>query len=152
MPYDGSLNLKVANKTDFQVPLRILFLMVLLAAILSAEPMLMVIAALVFFGARSIWLAARNDNNPVSALIVFPDGRVKLKYAANDRPAADGLMDSQQWCTQRFAVLRVVTDNTMRDLVIFRAQQSSGDDFRRINMWLRQNFYGDTDARKVFGK
>ena len=56
MPYDGSLNLKVANKTDFMIPLRIVFLMVLLSAILSAEPVLMLLAALVFF---------RRRNNPV---------------------------------------------------------------------------------------
>ena len=97
-------------------------------------------------------MAARNDNNPVSDLVVFPDGRVKLKFAAKDQQTMDGFMDGRQWCTQKLAVLRVVTDTKMHNLVIFDAQQSGGDDFRRINMWLRQNFYDDTDARKVFGK
>ena len=152
MPYDGSLNLKVANKTDFLIPLRIVFLMVLLAAILSAEPVLMLIAALGVLGVRSILLAVRNDNKPVAGLIVFPDGRVKLKFAAKDKPIVDGFMGSRQWCTQKLAVLRVVTDKQIHNLVIFDAQQTGGDDFRRINMWLRQNFHGDTDTPRVFGK
>lgn len=152
MPYDGSLNLKVAARTDFTIPLRIVFFMGFLAAVLSAEPMIMLIVALGFLGVNTFLLALGNDNSAVAALIVYPDGRVKLKFAAEDAPAVDGFIDGQQWCTQKLAVLRINTDDTVHNLVILGAQQTAADDFRRINMWLRQGLCGDTDAREVLGR
>jgi hypothetical protein len=40
--------------------------------------------------------------------------------------------------------LQVIIENKTRKLVILSAQQHTVDEFRRLNMCLRQDFYNDT--------
>jgi hypothetical protein len=80
-------------------------------------------------------------------LVIFPDGRVRLE--SDQQGKVEGFLEGQQWCTRWFAVLRVAYDDTIRTLLIRSAQQPGVDDFRRLNMWLRQDLFSSTRAGKV---
>lgn len=79
--------------------------------------------------------------------VIFPDGRVRLESNLEEKVA--GFLDGQQWCTRWFAVLRFSNGNTVRKMVIRPSQQQRADDFRRLNMWLRQDLFSSTRARQV---
>jgi hypothetical protein len=69
---------------------------------------------------------------------IFPDGRVHL--LSGGAVKEEGVLDQQQWCTHHAAVLRVLVQDEIRKLVVLSRQQEKTDDFRRLNMWLRQEF------------
>lgn len=151
MPYNAPLMLRVANKKDFVVPIRILFLLGLFSAVLSPQPVLLTLLAILFFGAG--WavhtLGLYKVNTVELTVVIFPDGGLSLKSGREDSIAS--FLDGQQWCTHRFAVLRIAKQGTARKLVILSSQQQSVDDFRRLNMWLRQGVCADTGKKQLSG-
>ena len=139
MVYDKPIKFRVANKRDFVFSFFVLFLLVMLSAGLSPQPFFVTLLTVLFFGA--VWLIYRLDTHNINTLnltsVIFPDGRVKLISSRND--IIEGFLDSQQWCTHWLAVLRVVNGGSIHRFVILSAHQQQADDFRRLNMWLRQN-------------
>ena len=134
---------------DWIIPIRLLALLVVLSAILSSHPVLLIIFAGLFFGIG--WSIATlgfyNTCDTELTLIIYPDRRVDLISAGGD--SVEGVLGRQQWCTRKAAVLRVCIENKNRKLVILSAQQHAADDFRRLNMWLRQGFFNDTTDELV---
>jgi hypothetical protein len=148
MSYNNPIRLTVANRRDFVIPVGLLMLLAVLAALLSSQPALLTV--LIFATGWSIFTFGFSKvNKSKLILIIFADGRVGLE--SSDKDTIEGFLDGQQWCTHQVAVLRVADGDSLRRLVIRSARQQNADDFRRLNMWLRQDFCTDTRDKKVSG-
>ena len=149
MAHDKPIKLRVANKRDFVFPFCVLFLLVVLSAGLSPLPFIVTLLALLVFG--TLWLIYTLDLHNVNTLnltsVIFPDGHVQL--ISNRDDTIEVFLDSQQWCTHWLAVLRVVNGGSIHRLVILSIHQQQADDFRRLNMWLRQNICNGMIKRQV---
>ena len=146
---DSPLSLSVARVRDFAAVVGLFFMLAGVSAALSPQPGLAILPVLLLLG--SLWLATilgfyKIDKSKLT-LVIFQDGRVKLK--SDVKESIEGFLDGQQWCTHRVAVLRVSTGDTTHKLVVLFAQQSLADEFRCLNMWLRQNDYSDSEDRQV---
>ena len=143
MPHNSELRLKVANRKDFAVPLSVFFILVLIAAALSPQPVLLTLLVLILFGAGLLAhvLGFYKVNEVELILLIFPDGRLRIESAH----AADieGVLQGQQWFTRRVTILRYVTGGKRQYLVLLSARQNA-DDYRRLGVWLRQDFCSDT--------
>ena len=141
MPYKQSIELKVMTNSDFASPARLLMLLVLLSALLSPYPFLLVFAGLIV--PLVMWklniLGFSKVNDTELTLIIFPDGLLRLESTDGER--LDGFLDSQQWATQSIAILRFEHVTGNRLLVVFSRQQQKAEDFRRLTVMLRQSFY-----------
>jgi hypothetical protein len=138
MSYSNPIRLTVANRRDFVIPVGLLVLLALLSALLSSQ--LAFLTVLIFATGWGIFIFAISKvNESKLILIVFADGRVGLESVHKD--TIEGFLDGQQWCTHRVTVLRVADGDSLRRLVILSAQQQNADNFRRLNMWLRQDFF-----------
>ncbi|MFC1776329.1 hypothetical protein ACFL3I_03180 [Pseudomonadota bacterium] len=151
MSYNKPTRLIVANRRDFVLWVGLLMLLAVLSALLSSQPVLLIVLTILIFVTG--WGISTLDFSKVTAakltLVIFADGRVSLESTNGD--TIEGFLDAQQWCTHRVAVLRVAIEGTTRRLVIVSAQQQNADDFRRLNMWLRQDFCSDTRDKQVSG-
>ncbi len=151
MLHDTPLILRVANKKNFVIPLRVLFLLVVLSAALSPQPVLLILLTLLFFGAEYLAhiLGFYKVNIVELTLTLSPDGRVSLESGCKEKDIVAGFLDGQQWCTHQFAVLRMVKGDTVHKLLILSSQQQTTHDFRRLNMWLRQDLFASTKNKKI---
>ena len=138
MPYNSSLTLRIAKRRDFDKPVCLLFLLVMLSAVISTQPLLLASLAILFFGGT--WVAHTlkyfNVNNAELISVIFPDGIVRLKSNHGDTLA--GVLDGPQWSTGKLTVLRVVVAGSVRKVIILSSKQQGTEDFRRLNTWLRQ--------------
>lgn len=143
------LKLKVSDSEDFILYYRLLNLLVIFAALLSPYPMLLTLVAGLFSGVA--WLVRTlkksKTNNVELISVISADGRVQLE--SNREEIFKGFFDGQQWCIHRLAVLQISNGETTRRLIIRSSQQKGADDFRRLNMWLRQGLCDNTKARQV---
>ncbi len=148
MSYNNPIRLTVASRRDFVIPVGLLVLLALLSALLSSQ--LTLLTVLIFAAGWSIvTFGFSKVNEPKLILLIFADGRVSFEPFHKD--TIEGFLDGQQWCTHQVAVLRVVDGNLLRRLVILSAQQQNTGNFRRLNMWLRQDFCRDTREEQVSG-
>jgi hypothetical protein len=151
MPYKQPIELKVMTNSDFSGPARLLLLLVLLSALLSPYPFLLIIAGLIV--PLVMWklniLGFSKVNDTELTLIIFPDGLLRLESTDGER--LDGFLDSQQWATQSFAILRFEQETGNRLLVVFSRQQQKTEDFRRLTVMLRQGFYDRTESKLISG-
>ncbi len=133
----STLTLRIAGQKDFAVLNRILFLLVILSALLSPQPILLTIFVVLMTGAgwASGILCFSKVNIVELTLVIFADGRIRLSSGCGN--IVEGFLDGQQWCTRRIAVLKVATGSKTQNLIVFSGQQSP-DVFRRLNVWLRQ--------------
>ena len=90
-------------------------------------------------------------------LIIFDDGAVRLESPTKGR--IEGYLGSNHWCTRHLAVISLVISGRVHHLVALSLQQEKPENFRRLNMWLRQKLYpgagdksasGSTHDREVF--
>jgi hypothetical protein len=150
MPYSRPLTLKVANRKDFTILIGILFVLSLVSALLSPQPVLLTIFVLLIFGVG--WLTdilyISNINDVKLILVIFPDGRARLE--ADQELKSEGILSGQQWCTRRVAILQYIAHGKRHHLVLLSTQQSV-DEFRRLKVWLRQDFCRDGGAKPVSG-
>ena len=144
------LTLRVANESDFAVAVGVLGLLALLAALLSPRPVLVSIAVILLFGAG--WVAnilgIFKINRGKWTLLVFSDGQLRLE--SNGKDTVGGVFEGQQWCTHWFAILRTRVGGRTRKLLILSTQQAD-DDFRRLNVWLRQDFCSGNRGKRASG-
>ena len=137
--------------SDFAGPARLLLLLVLLSALLSPYPFLLIIAGLIV--PLVMWklniLGFSKVNDTELTLIIFPDGLLRLESTDGER--LDGFLDSQQWATQSIAILRFEHVTGNRLLVVFSRQQQKAEDFRRLTVMLRQSFYDRTESKLISG-
>jgi len=150
MPYNRPITLKVAHRKDFIIPIGLLFALIVVSAVLSPQPVLLTMSVLILFGAG--WLLyilefyKVNDVKLIS--VMLPDGRVRLE--SDQEPEIGGFLSGQQWCTQRVAVLRLTARGKQKYLVVLSAQQKT-DEFRRMEVWLRQKFRNNIGEKPVSG-
>ena len=148
MSNNRPVTLKVANRKDFIVPLGIVFVLTVISALLSPQPFLLTILVLLLFGAG--WLVYILDFHKVNdvklILVIFPDGRVRLE--SNQETEIVGFLSGQQWCTHGVAILQVTTRGKQQHLAVLSAHQKA-DEFRRLKVWLRQDFCSDTGEKPV---
>lgn len=132
-----SLTLRIAGKKDFAVLNRALFLLVILSAVLSPQPFLLTIFVVLTTGAgwASGILCFSKVNSAELILVIFADGRISLGSSCGT--IVEGFLAGQQWCTRPIAVLKVATGSKTQNLIVLSGQQSA-DEFRRLNVWLRQ--------------
>jgi len=149
MLHNRPLNLRVATAKDFVVPLGIFSLLLLLSAALSSEPVLLILMTILFLVAG--WYVYILKFYKVDtwnlASTFYSDGQVRLQ--SNYKDTIGGSLVGQQWSTNRLAVLRIRTQDVTRNLLILSAQQQEADDFRCLNMWLRQGFCSGTEGNHV---
>ena len=148
MPHNRALTLKVANRKDFIVPLGILFVLTVISALLSPQPFLLTIMVFLLFGAGGfIYILDFHKVNDVKLiLIIFPDGQARLE--SDQAPEIVGYFSGQQWCTHGVAILRVTIRSRQQHLAVLSAQQKA-DEFRRLKVWLRQDFCSGTGDKQV---
>ena len=148
MRHNRPVRLKVANREDLVIPLILLNLLLISAALLSPYPVLLTLGAILFGGAG--WASYTSEKSKSKYLqlisVIFSDGQVRLESGQEEFA---GFLDGQQWCTRWFAVLRVSNANTLRNVIILSSQQRGPDDFRRLNTWLRQDLFSNTRADRV---
>ena len=143
------VKLRVSNTNDFVLPVGLLNLLLVIAALISPYPVVLTLAVIAFAGMgwRASILEFSKSNNVKLTLVIFPDGRVRLESDQVD--TIEGFLDGQQWSTSWFAVLRVVDGDRVRKLLIRSSHQQAKDDFRRLNMWLRQGLNFSTRVKQV---
>ena len=144
------VKLEVSSRENFVTPLNLLAVLAVLAAMLSPRPVLMTTLMLLFFCAWIIrTLKTSKTNNNKLILVIFPDGRVRLE--SNREKSFEGFLDGEQWCSHQLAVLQIADGDISRKLIIQCRHQQAPDDFRRLSMWLRQDFSNNTRAGQVLG-
>ena len=148
MLHNRPIRLNVSSSKEFAVPVFILGLLALLAALLSPKPLLMTLILILISGAmRCVFLLTKKDSSDVEMTsVIFPDGRVRLE--SNQELTAEGFLDGQQWCTGNLAVLRIVIGGSVSRLVIQSRQQRTADDFRRLMVRLRLDWPKDVIAKQ----
>jgi len=132
-----SLTLKIAGRKDFAVLNRILFLLLVISAALSPQPVFLTIFIVLLIGAgwgtRILYFSKVNDVE--LTLVIFADGRICFSSSCGDM--VKGFLGGQQWCTRRIAVLRIATGSKTQNLIVLSGQQAP-DEYRRLKVWLRQ--------------
>jgi hypothetical protein len=130
---DASLELRSATIWDVRVPFAILLVLLVIAAALSTHPVLLTSVLFVLFvvGWGGLILGFYKVNLENLLLIIYSDGRVRVK---SRNESASGVLIGQQWCVQPF-------EKMTQNLLVLSAQQKNTDDFRRLNMWLKQDFH-----------
>jgi len=134
---------------DFALPVRLLNSMVVIAALLSPHPLLLTVPVALVFGAG--WIRHRTvfykTKSGELISIIFPDGRVRLE--SKREVIFEGFLNGQQWCSRWLTVLRISNEDSTRKLIFQSAKQQVADDFRRLNMWLRQDLCNNTRGQQV---
>ena len=133
---------------DLAAPLAVLLVLMLMAAVLSPWPVLLISLVFVLFlaGWGAHILGFYKVNFKKMTLVIYSDGQVRLKlpYEAT----IGGVLVGPQWCIRQFAILHIDMGKTTRNLLLMSVLQNNTDNFRRLNMWLKQDlFRGIQDAR-----
>jgi hypothetical protein len=149
MPDQVPIRLNVSDRTDFFLPICALYLLVIVAALISPYPILLGLLAFLSFlaGWGKHILKLPKANNVKLTSVIFPDGRVQLE-SGQERVLA-GFLNGQQWCTRHFAILQISDGNSIKKLFILSAQQRQNRDFRRLNMWLRLDMCDNMSTRRL---
>jgi hypothetical protein len=143
------IRLNVSDTKDFIPVYCLLNCLLIGAALFSPHPVLLTSLVVLLSGAAwlVITLIFSKPNSVKLISVIFADGRLRLE--SNWGETFEGFLDGQQWCNHRLAVLRTSNGKTTRRLIICSWQQQGADDFRRLNMWLRQGLCDDTRTRPV---
>jgi len=140
------MTFRVAGRKGFLLPALLVSVLILISAIASPQPVSMAIAVTLLLGAGWALLilgfSKVTDVNLTS--VIFPDGSVKIESAGNIK--IEGVLSGQQWCNSQFAVLSFATAGRHHRLVLLSAQQNA-DDYRRLMVWLRQDFLLKSEGR-----
>jgi hypothetical protein len=148
MPLNTALKFKVANHRDF-VPLgRVLLFLVLIAAALSPQPLILVPLLLVLFGSACLRYkpALSKATEEQLTLIIYPEGDVRLEFGHSS--SIEGFLEGQQWRTRHITILRCVMAGKLKHHVLWSAHQHA-DDYRRLAVWIKYRFCSDTEKSIV---
>ena len=148
MAHNNPLMFQVANRKDFAIPLVFLFMLAMLSAMLSTHIIQLSLLVFLIFGAGRFTYIL-NFCKVINAEIILkisPDGLLKLE--STHHTGTEGYLDGQQWCTRYVTVLRYITGGKRQFLVLLSAQQNA-EEYRRLNVWLRQDFCTDTSDAPV---
>ncbi len=142
------LSLSVAEKKDFDLPVRILGLLVLYSAALSPQPVAMTLLVILLLGAGWIAGTLRYSNicGREVTLTLFPDGQARL--SSDDKTVVEGIVQGRFWCTQWLTILSIATQNKSQNLLLLSGQQTTGE-YRRLSVWLKQNIFAIKNEGRV---
>jgi ABC-type uncharacterized transport system permease subunit len=145
-----SLTLDVAQQSDHAIAAGVLCGLALLAAILAPRPLMMsiVVTLICAAGWAAYILGFSKFRSEKLTVVIFPDGQIRLE--SDHKDATGGLLNGQQWSTRFFAVLHVTTTAGNRYLPVLSRLQHA-DDYRRLSMWLRQDFCRGASDKTVPG-
>lgn len=82
-------------------------------------------------------------------LIISEGGAVRLESPTKGK--IEGYLGSYHWCTRHLAVIRLVISGRVHHLVALSLLQEKPESFRRLNMWLRQEFYPEAGNMPTLG-
>lgn len=139
MPHEDALNLTLANRRDFYPLMWLVSGFLLLAALISPTPFLLLLITSV--------LLAGSMRFPVIIFVSMPSESCsinlarggELSIAPDHGEHAEGVLSGTQWCTRYLAVLRYRSDNVVHHGVLIAARQSP-DSFRQLCVWLRHSY------------
>lgn len=146
MFHDTELTLKSASKSDYLIAMMIAYLLVVIAALLSSNAVLL-ISVNSFCFICSYHYYQRLNNRAEATSRVFRmniDGNMLLEQrpvgVSADVPAdiIAGSLSGSQWCSRYMAILRYKTAGRIGHLVILKSWQRP-EQFRQLSVWLRQN-------------
>lgn len=151
MSHKGPINLKVVSGEHYVYAMRVLVVLGIASACVNTQLLFAAVLLIIFL--KMEWVAGTLGFFKVSdsklTLIIFPDGKLRLESNEN---IIEGNLGSQQWCTNHVAIIQLIDGVETRSLVILSAQQKNQEDFRRFNMWIRQDFCHDAKGVLVSGK
>jgi hypothetical protein len=148
--HERPLRLIVADRSKFDLPIRCLLLLALLAAVLSPQPLLLTGSVILFFGAGWLFgiLEFYKVNDPVLNTVIHADGNLQLQGVGMESQPAR--LEGRQWCTRWMTVLRVYEAGKIRRLVVLSSQnQKTSKDYQTLALWLRQGICDDNHVRQV---
>lgn len=135
MPHNRPLRLKIAGRKEFLLPALLVSLLILIAAIISPQPIAMITVVIFLLGAGWVLFKFEMPRTPAHLIsVIYPDGSVKIESAGNVEVA--GVLSGQQWCNSQFAVLNFETAGKRHSMVLLSAHQDA-DEYRRLLVWLR---------------
>ncbi len=139
MPHNRPLILKVADRKDFLVPGLLVSVLILVSALLSAQPVPMTAFVIAFLvaGWTIFTVGLTKTNNMKLTASICMDSSIEIK--SDQETKTEGVLGGHQWCNRQFAVLRYISAGKRHNLVILSEQQDV-DDYRRLLVWLRQDF------------
>jgi len=149
MPYSKALTLKVANKGDFSPLLVVLVLLSIVSAVLSSQPILLILVSFIAFAAGwfSFILHSSKINDIKLISIILPDGQVRINSIEGSK--IEGYLGGIQWCTSHIAVLRYISEEGRLRYLVFLSGQQHSNNFRRLQVWLRHGYCNNTDNHQV---
>ena len=151
MSHKQQIKLNILTRKHWLFAVRVLLLLAIISA--SVNSQFAFAMALLVIVVKLEWIADRLSFFKVSesklTLIIFPDGEVRLESNEN---TIEVFLGRQQWFTNHVAVIQVIDGGKARNLFVLSTQQENQQDFRRFNMWIRQDFYRDATGVQVSGK
>ena len=138
MAHKQTLALTVATRRDFEILGWVVFVLMLLAAAISSQPLILLTLSICFLFVALRYPAMILAKTPLesSTLQVTRNGQVNFKTSESDPDS--GELCGSQWCTRHLAILRFRSGNAVRHLVLIAARQSP-ESFRQLSVWLRHN-------------
>lgn len=145
------IKLEILKDNQWLLALRVLLMLAIGSACINYQLLLAIMLLGVFL--KLDWIADKSGffklNDSKLTLIIFPGGRVRLESTDN---IIEGYLGSKQWCTSHIAIIQVIDGSKSRNLMVLSALQENKKDFRRFNMWIRQDFYRDAKGVQTSGK
>jgi len=128
------------------MPAMLVSVLIIISAVISPQPLLMTLFVTILLGMGWYLFILRFSLMTGEELtsVIFPDGSVTLESTGNNK--IEGIVGGQQWCTNKLAVLKIVTTGKHQRLVILARQQNAGD-YRRLMVWLRQDLLLKSEGR-----
>lgn len=151
MSHNKLIKLNIYNFTMWVVILRVLMLLAALSALINFQLGLAVVllALALSFDRIPFILNLFKVNKSELTLIIFVNGTVRLESDGQD--TIGGFLGAQQWCNSQMAVLQIIVGEETRHMLVLSAQQTETDNYRRLKMWLRQDFCRDAKDMQVTG-
>ncbi len=137
--HNQPITLKVAKPGDFTGVYRAFAVLLILAAILSPHPVIMLVPAccLLAFCPYIARKLAFTHQRRTSALVLYPAGNISL--IENGLSSSHGKLRNQHWLIQPLSVLAVVIGSKTHRLVLLANQQNKND-YRRLLVCMQHKF------------
>jgi len=150
MLHNKPLTLKNASREDLLPMTGIVFVLLIVAALLSPSPVWATLSVFLLIGVPGFVFTLKKSYVGELKLtsIIFPDGRLRL--ISGSEVIIDGYLGDQHWCTRHAAVLSYIEGGKRQFMVLIAALQNA-DDYRRLSVWLRQDFCRNTIEKRMPG-
>lgn len=138
MAHKQTLAMTVATRRDFEILVRLVFVLMLLAGLISSHPLILLTFNTCFLLAALQIPSMVFANTPLENCTVHVTRDGQLSFTPSHSRPDTGELKGSQWCTRHMAILRYRSGNAVRHLVLIAARQSP-ESFRQLSVWLRHN-------------